>query len=143
MPASIRTAVEIASHLDALSHGAVFQAREVDDAWSSVVGELKAAFELTKRAATAEQPVVYIVSSEALLGRTGRGNAMVATGLLSAARTLAVELKRADVPVNVLGVGPDTETSTIATWVVRLLEPGGPTGELVQLDGTQIGKALP
>ena len=68
---------------------------------------------------------------------------MVATGLLSAARTLAAELKRDGVPVNVLGITPETPVEAISTWVGRLLEPGGPTGELVQLGGTQIGKALP
>jgi hypothetical protein len=43
----------------------------------------------------------------------------------------------------VLGVTPDTPVGMIVTWVGRLLESGGPTGELVQLGGTQIGKALP
>jgi NAD(P)-dependent dehydrogenase (short-subunit alcohol dehydrogenase family) len=139
----IRADDEIAALLAHVTDAVVFQANDVDDDWNHVATELKAAFDATRPAAIEGHPVVYIVSSDALLGRTGAGNAMVATGLLSAARTLAVEMARARVPVNVLGVGPDTQPATIATWAERLLEPGGPTGELLQLEGTQIGKALP
>ena len=142
VPATIRTDDAIADLLDG-EHGVVFQATVVDDDWEHIAAELCAAFDATKPAAIAGDPVVYIVSSDALLGRTGAGNAMVATGLLSAARTLAAELKRDGVPVNVLGITPETPVEAISTWVGRLLEPGGPTGELVQLGGTQIGKALP
>ena len=121
----------------------VFQANDVDDDWDHVAAELRSAFDATKPAAIDGDPVVYIVSSDALLGRTGSGNAMVATGLLSAARTLAAELRRDGVPVNVLGIAPDTPADVIVTWIGHLLTRGGPTGELVQLGGTQIGKALP
>lgn len=142
VPATIRTDDAIADLID-IDTGVVFQATEVDDDWDHVAAELRAAFDATKPAAIAGQPVVYIVSSDALLGRTGTGNAMVATGLLSAARTLAAELRRDGVPVNVLGIESDTPADVIVTWVERLLEGSGPTGELVQLGGTQIGKALP
>ena len=142
VPATIRTDDAIADLLD-LERGVVFQATEVDDDWDHVAAELRSAFDATKPAAIDGQPVVYIVSSDALLGRTGAGNAMVATGLLSAARTLAAEMRRDGVAVNVLGVASDTPAETIVRWVGRLLEPGGPTGELIQLSGTQIGKALP
>lgn len=142
VPARIRTDDAIADLLE-IEHGVVFQATEVDDDWEHVATELRAAFEATKPAAIDGDPVVYIVSSDALLGRTGPGNAMVATGLLSAARTLAAEMRRDGVPVNVLGVASDTPADVIVAWVGHLLERGGPTGELVQLGGTQIGKALP
>lgn len=143
MPATIRTSEDIATGLGDLRGGFVFQPVEVDSTWSMAAAELQSAFELTKKAAAAGEPVVYVVWSDALLGRTGAGNAMVATGLLSAARTLAAELMRHGVPVNVLGVASDTPTDSIVTWIRHLLEPAGPTGELVQLGGTQIGKALP
>ena len=135
VPATIRTDDAIADLLD-IEHGVVFQATEVDDEWAHVAAELRSAFDATKPAAIDGQPVVYVVSSDALLGRTGAGNAMVATGLLSAARTLAAELRRDGVPVN-------TPADVIVTWIGYLLERGGPTGELVQLGGSQIGKALP
>lgn len=140
---TIRADDAISDLLSHLSDAVVFRANDVDDDWAHVAAELKAAFDASQPAAVAGHPIVYIVSSDALLGRTGAGNAMVATGILSAARTLAVELARAGVPVNVLGVRRETPSATIATWAKRLLEPGGPTGELVQLGGTQIGKALP
>jgi hypothetical protein len=143
VPATIRTSADIDAHLDHLTEGVVFQQSDVGDEWADVAAELRAAFEVSKPAAVFGHPVVYIVSSDALLGRTGRGNAMVATGLLSAARTLAAEMRRDGVPVNVLGIGGDTPNETTATWVSLLLEQGGPTGELVQLGGGQIGKALP
>ena len=142
MPATIRTDDAIADLLD-IDTGVVFQATEVDDDWDHVAAELRSAFDATKPAAIEGRPVVYVVSSDALLGRTGAGNAMVATGLVSAARTLATEMRRDGVPVNVLGVASDTPADVIVTWIGHLLEPGGPTGELVQLGGTQIGKALP
>jgi hypothetical protein len=143
VPATIRTDDSVADLLSDVNDAVVFQVNEVDDDWAHIATEMKAAFDATRPAAIAGHPVVYVVSSDALLGRTGAGNAMVATGLLSAARTLAAEMARAGVPVNVLGVTAETPAAMIATWVRHLLEAGGPTGELVQLGGAQIGKALP
>jgi 3-oxoacyl-[acyl-carrier protein] reductase len=57
------------------------------------------------------------VHNDDLLGRRGAGRAMVATGLLSAARTAAVELVKSGVPVNVLAVEDETDPSTVARWV--------------------------
>lgn len=143
VPPTIRTSDDLAAHLDHLAEGVVFQQADVGAEWGDVADELHAAFDVSQPAAISGHPVVYIVSSDALLGRTGTGNAMVAAGLLSGARTLAAELRRDGVPVNVLGIGDDTPSETIATWVSLLLEQAGPTGELVQLGGGQIGKALP
>ncbi len=143
MSATIRTREAIAARLDHINEGVVFEQSQVGAGWGDIAAELQAAFEASRAAASAGHPVVYIVSSDALLGRTGAGNAMVANGLLSSARTLAAELRRDGVPVNVLGIGDDTPADVVATWASRLLEAGGPTGELVQLGGAQIGKALP
>ena len=124
---------------------AVFETVPVSDDWDAVRTELSTLFDLSREAARSGVPVVYVVSSDALLGRSGSGNAMVATGALSAARTLAVEMKKAGVPVNVVGVSDETPVETVAAWVRRLASggPDGPTGELIQLGGIQIGKALP
>jgi NAD(P)-dependent dehydrogenase (short-subunit alcohol dehydrogenase family) len=88
--------------------------------------------------------VVFIVSADALLGRTGPLDAMAATGVVSACRTLAVELRKQGVPVNCLAAAADTPGATLAAWAMRLLEggPTDPTGELIQFGGVQIGKAL-
>ncbi len=141
---TVRTSDALKSALSDVGDCLVFEAADVSDEWDDVRGELEEAFTASAQAAIDEIPVVYLVSSDALLGRTGTGNAMVATALLSGARTLAVELKKAGVPVNVIGTPPDADIAEVANWVRQLLrESGGPTGELIQLGGTQIGKALP
>ena len=131
------------SELDDLTDGVVFEAADVSNDWMAVRSELEAAFAVSAQAATDPTPVVYIVSSDALLGRSGTGNAMVATALLSGARSLALELAKSGHPVNVVGTAADTDAAEIAHWVRQLVRrSGGPTGELIQLGGTQIGKAL-
>ena len=125
------------------SDGLVFAAADVGDGWDDVLAELTAAFQLTREAVRHQAPVVYVVAHDDLLGRRGPGQAMVATGLLSGARTAAVEQLKAGVPVNVLAVEQDSDPPAVATWVARLLEPGGPTGEIVRMGGAHLGKALP
>ena len=141
---TIRASDPLRGALSDLGECLVFEAVNVSDEWEDVQSELEDAFTASAQAATEEVPVVYLVSSDALLGRTGVGNAMVATALLSGARTLALELRKAGVPVNVIGTSSDTDVGEVAHWVRQLLtRSGGPTGELIQLGGTQIGKALP
>jgi NAD(P)-dependent dehydrogenase (short-subunit alcohol dehydrogenase family) len=112
--------------------------------WPEARIELTEAFRQSKGAAVEGRPVVYIVGIDDLLGRSGPVPAMVAAGLASAARTLALELKKPGVPVNTIIVGPDSDPGTVAAWSLMLLQagPSGPTGELIHLGGTQIGKAL-
>lgn len=112
--------------------------------WPSMLDGLTVVFEQSQAAAVAGSSVLYLVSSDALLGRTGPLDAMAANGMVSAARTLAAELRKTGVPVNCLGVSDDTPPAAVVEWAVRLLDagPDGPTGELVQLGGAQIGKAL-
>jgi hypothetical protein len=125
--------------------GLVFVAAgpEIGDAWPVVLDELTEAFDLTQAATRAGGPVVYVVAGEDLLGQRGPGAAMIACGLLSGARTLAFETRKAGIPANVVATDGHTSLDALATWVRRLLEPGGPTGELVRLGGNHLGKALP
>lgn len=141
----VRTREAVANALDPEMNVAVFETRPISDDWTEVREELFQLFESSRSAASEGVAIVYIVSSEALLGRTGPGNAMVATGALSGARTLAAELRKAAVPVNVIGVRDDTPIEVLASWVATLATsgPDGPTGELIQLGGTQIGKTMP
>lgn len=101
-------------------------------------------FRLSKAAAVENQSVVYIVGLDALLGRTGAAPAMAAAGLVSASRTLALELRKAGSRANTVVTTTESSTATVARWVVRLLEsdPDGPSGEVIHLGGAQIGKAL-
>ncbi len=129
---------------DGPGEGRVFAALEdVGDDWEAVRAELTGAFEVTRAAMQEGRPLVFVVAHDDLLGRRGSGRAMVAAGLLSAARTAAVEARRAGVPVNTLAVEAEWDPETVARWVLRLMEPGGPTGELIRLGGDHLGKALP
>jgi hypothetical protein len=105
--------------------------------------ELTVAYELSQAAVRAGGPIVYVLESDDLLGRRGIGSAMVACGLLSAARTLALETARAGVPVNVLALGATTAPDSVRFWVQSLCVPNGPNGELIRLGADHLGKALP
>ncbi len=124
------------------SDALVFVAADVTDDWETVRAELTQAFELSQQAARDSRAITYVVHNDDLLGRRGAGRAMVATGLLSAARTAAVELAKAGVPVNVLAVEDETAPSAVARWVQLLNAQAAPTGELIHLGAGHIGKAL-
>ena len=121
----------------------VFRATEPVADWEAAREQLLAAFRVSQAAAQNGTPIVYVVHGDDLLGRRGAPSAMVATGLLSAARTAAIELTKAGVPVNVVAVGDDTPEETVALWSAHLSAPGGPTGEIIRLDPGHLGKALP
>lgn len=118
-------------------------ASSLSDDWTAVSEELRAAFELSQAAARSGGPIVYVLDNDDLLGRRGAGSAMVACGLLSAARTLALETARAGVPVNVLALGTAATPESVKFWVEALCGPNGPNGELIRLGADHLGKALP
>ena len=120
----------------------VFVADCTSDEWNDVASEMAAAFDLSQAAARSGGAVIYILGGDDLLGRRGPGAAMVACGLLSAARTLALETAKSGVPVNAIALGPDTSPQVTAFWAEALCRPGGPTGGLVQLGRDHLGKAL-
>ena len=131
-------------HPGTTAEGLVFRADQtIADDWEEVADEMMEAFALSREAARAGAPVVYVVESADLLGRRGAGKAMVATGLLSAGRDLALETVRAGVPVNVLATDDTTEPETAAAWIARLLTDPGTTGELIRLGSTHLARALP
>lgn len=113
------------------------------DGWEEILSELTDAFEASQRAAKMGGPIVYVVDSDDLFGRNGSGRAMVACGLLSAARTTAIESRKTAVPVNVIALEGVTAPETLARWVQSLSQPGGPVGELIRFGGEHLGKALP
>ena len=115
----------------------------VSDEWAAVLEELTEAFDLSQAAVRSGGPIVYLLDADDLLGRRGIGSAMVACGLLSAARTLALETARAGIPVNVLALGAPTTPESVRFWVEALCGPNGPNGELIRLGADHLGKALP
>jgi NAD(P)-dependent dehydrogenase (short-subunit alcohol dehydrogenase family) len=112
--------------------------------WPATLDALTNVFTKAKAAAVSGSPIVFVVSSDALLGRTGEPDAMAANGVVSAARTLAAELRKPGVPVNCVARSATTPDDAVVRWVLHLLNggPDDPTGEVVQLGGAQIGKAL-
>jgi hypothetical protein len=118
-------------------------AREVGDDWEEVRDELTRAFEKARDAARSGESLVFVVAQDDLLGRRGPGRAMVATGLLSAARTAALEGSRQGWTANVVAYDADADHSAVESWAARLLTSDGVTGEVVRVGPGHIGKALP
>lgn len=137
----------LAAQLNVWRHeeaGLVFVADEATgDGWTEVAAELTEAFHLAKHAASSGRPVVFVVHNDDLLGRNGPGRAMVATGLLSAARTAALEHRKTGLAVNVVAREEGTDPSLIAHWCGLLMDGELPTGELIHLGSEHLGKALP
>jgi hypothetical protein len=123
--------------------GTIVWALQVSDVWDDIAAELARVFELSRAAAQSEESIVYVVRQDDLLGRRGPGNAMVATGLLSASRTAALEGTRKGWTSNVIAYDDDAHRASVEAWAERLLDSEGVTGELIRLGPGHIGKALP
>ena len=122
----------------------VHHARPVGDDWEEVRAELARAFAMARTAAQAEESFVFVVHHDDLLGRRGAGNAMVATGLLSAARTAAIEGSRKGWTANVVAFDDSADDELVRGWAERLAEDSnGVTGELIRVGPSHLGKALP
>lgn len=121
----------------------IHRASRVGDDWEEVRAELDRAFQMSRRAAQAGESFVYVVHHDDLLGRRGAGNAMVATGLLSAARTAAIEGSRKGWTVNVIAHDDEVAPEDIEQWASWMLDSRGITGELIRLGSGHLGKALP
>jgi hypothetical protein len=123
--------------------GVIHWAVDADENWSAVLVELTRAFEVSRSAAQDGESFVYVVRQDDLLGRRGPATAMVATGLLSAARTAALEGARKGWTANVVAFDEDADLSAVEGWAKRLLDEGDVTGELIRVGPGHIGKALP
>jgi len=122
----------------------IHRAEPVGSDWGDVLAELERAFVMARSAALAEESFVFVVHHDDLLGRRGVGDAMVATGLLSAARTAAMEGFRKGWTANVLAYDDDSDPGLVTEWAERLAEnSAGVTGELIRLGSSHLGKALP
>ena len=122
----------------------IHRAHEVADDWDEVRAELDRAFQMARAAAQAEENLVFVVHHDDLLGRRGAGNAMVATGLLSAARTAALEGSRKGWTANVVAFDDDADSELVQGWAERLAENSdGVTGEVIRIGSSHLGKALP
>jgi hypothetical protein len=118
-------------------------AEQVGDDWADVKNELDRAFQMSRTAAQTEESFVYVVHHDDLLGRRGAGNAIVATGLLSAARTAAIEGSRKGWTANVIAYDDDADPQQVERWANWMLDSNGATGELIRIGSSHLGKALP
>lgn len=122
----------------------VFWAADVSDHWPEVAAEMERAFRFARQAAIEEESVVFIVNADDLLGRRGPGKAMLAAGLLSATRTMALEGWRKGWTANVVAWDEETGTREQAEAMAHDLAGSGTvTGEVVRIGPGHIGKALP
>ena len=121
--------------------GLIHWAEDVDEDWPSVLAELTRAFEAARSVAQGEESIVYVVRQDDLLGRRGAGNAIVACGLLSAARTAALEGARKGWTANVVAFD-EADRSVVELWADRLLDDGSVNGELIRVGSGHIGKTL-
>jgi len=117
--------------------------KQVSDDWVEIRTELDRAFQMSRAAAQAEESFVFVVHHDDLLGRRGPGNAMVATGLLSAARTAAIEGARKGWTANVIAFDNDAEQEQVERWANWMLDSNGATGELIRIGTSHLGKAWP
>ena len=117
--------------------------KDVENDWDATRSELERAFIMSRTAAQAEESFVYVVNHDDLLGRRGAGNAMVATGLLSAARTAAIEGSRKGWTANVIAYDDGADRAQVEQWAKWMLDSTGVTGELIRVGSTHLGKALP
>ncbi len=127
---------------EALAEGLVFWAQTDHETFDLALDELTAAFKMSKETAIAEQSFVYVVGNDDLLGRNGPIPAMIAAGLVSAARTAALEGSRKGWTSNTLAYDDGADPSTVIAHASRLIEDGSVTGELIHIGPGHIGKAL-
>ncbi|MEX1038100.1 MAG: hypothetical protein WDZ96_04490 [Acidimicrobiia bacterium] len=142
MSAEVRIPDGIDADPPPLQQGLIFWAKPQIDTWEDARAELTAAFEKSRAAAHSEESFVYIVSNDALLGRTGPTDAMVAAGLLSAARTAALEGWKKGWTANVVAYDKDHSPEEVLERALILVEDGMITGELLHIGQGHIGKAL-
>jgi len=121
----------------------IYWTGQVGDDWADIRTELDRAFKMSRTAAQAEESFVYVVHNDDLLGKRGAGNAMVATGLLSAARTAAIEGSRKGWTANVIAYDDGADQKDVEQWANRLVDSDGVTGELIRIGPSHLGKALP
>ncbi|MFA3878006.1 hypothetical protein ABS735_30835 [Streptomyces sp. MMCC 100] len=123
--------------------GLVFApARGLED-WRQAEDELTEAFLLSRAAMAAEAPVVYLLRSATVLGRSGPLDSAVAAGLVGGARALAFEGQRRGRYASVIGVDGDEPPGRVAEAVAFALTTRAAAGQVVVLGREHLGAMLP
>jgi hypothetical protein len=113
----------------------IFTALEPSD-FDGVETALADAFRRSQEAARNEEPIVFVLSQEDLLGQRGVPGAILANALLSGMRTLAAEGHKA----NAVAVGSDADPEDLQHWIAQLESGRGVAGELVRVHAAHVGK---
>jgi hypothetical protein len=125
------------------SEGLVFApARDLPD-WEAVEDELTEAFNLTRAATLADEPIVYLVRTEAVLGRAATLDSVVAAGLVAGARALAFEGQRNGRYATVIAAADDVAPETIAEAVGFAIASRSSLGQVLTLGSEHLGAMLP
>lgn len=111
----------------------------VPGTWTDLEAELDRVFALSHAAAGLGVPIVYLVSEPAVWGHADPLTSALATALLGGVRSAAVELARAGVPANAVGVRPDEDPDRVARVVSFLLD-GDLTGQVILCGDTHLGR---
>jgi hypothetical protein len=123
--------------------GLVFApARGLED-WDTAEDELAEAFRLARETTLADEPVVFLLDTDAVLGRAAPLDAAVATGLVGAARSLAFEGKRYARYATVVAADADVAPDTIADAVGFAVHSRGALGQVLTLGSAHVGALLP
>jgi hypothetical protein len=113
----------------------IFTALEPSD-FDGVETALADAFRRSQEAARNQEPIVFVLSQEDLLGQRGVPGAILANALLSGMRTLAAEGHKA----NAVAVGNDADPEDLQHWIAQLESGRGVAGELVRVHAVHVGK---
>ena len=126
-----------------LGDGVVFVADRGMADWSAVEDELTEAFHLAQGASAADAPVVFVVDSAAMLGRGGPLDSMVATGLVSGARTLAFEGLRKERYVGIIATDRSERAGDLGDAVRFALSSRAGHGQVLTLGTGHAGAMFP
>jgi hypothetical protein len=108
--------------------------------WPALEGELTRAFELCRAARRAAGTVVVVVAEPALYGHSPPLEAMLATGLLGAIRTYALEGQRDGVRACAVSVDPGAEPERVAGAILVLLGDRHLSGTIVNCGTAHLGR---
>lgn len=144
LPESIASAVRAeGAVVDAGAPNAIVWAAGAALSWPDARELLTAAFGAAKRAAALGGRIACVVREEDLAGVRGAPAAIAACGLLSGTRALAVEGIKRGAAANTLAVDDETDPRLLASTLITLLQPSGPTGTLIQLGRFHLARSAP
>ncbi|MFT4085414.1 MAG: hypothetical protein QM638_22765 [Nocardioides sp.] len=126
-----------------LRDGLVFVASRGFTDWQAVEDELSEAFGLVQEASGHDAPVVFVVETEAMLGRGEVLDAMVATGLVSGARVLAFEGLRRDRYVGIIASDRSERAGSLADAVGFATSTRAALGQVLVLGTGHAGGMFP